>query len=408
MQRSEKVFFDGALGGQLAGRLERPSGPVRAYALFAHCFTCSKDVTAASRIARALAGQGIGVLRFDFTGLGGSDGAFENTNFSSNVADLIAAAAYLRKEHRAPALLIGHSWGGAACLVAAGEIPECVAVATLGAPFDPQHVENLFEDNIAEIHAEGSARVEIAGRQFSIKKSFLDDLDEQRTRERLAGLDKALLVMHSPIDEIVGVENARLIFEAAKHPKSFVAIDGASHLLPARRDAVFAASIISAWAARYVDEDLPELLPAQAEGAVVVRETKRGKFQQEVRVGAHIHMFADEPESSGGNDSGPDPYDFVLSGLGACTSMTLRMYADRKGLPLERVTVRLQHEKRYPDDAKDNGDGPKTKIDHIDRELTIEGDKLTPEERQRLVEIANRCPVHRTLEGRVEISTKST
>jgi len=410
--RSEKVMFAGALGEQLAARLDLPEGPPRAYALFAHCFTCSKDVFAATRISAALAELGIGVLRFDFTGLGASGGDFANTNFSSNVDDLVAAAAYLRANHAAPAILIGHSLGGAAVIAAAAEVGEAVAVATIGAPADPAHVAHHFAEARPEIEAAGEAEVAIAGRAFRIKKQFLDDIAAAKLDDALGRLGKALLVFHAPLDAIVGIENAAAIFQAARHPKSFVSLDGADHLLSRRVDAAFVARVLEAWASRYLGEgeDAPAAIagleaPAPRGEEVVVAETGAGKFAQAVAVGRH-RLRADEPKGSGGDDTGPGPYDYLLAGLGACTSMTLRMYAERKGWPLERVTVRLSHRKIHAEDCE-NCETKEGKIDRVDRAIEIAG-PLDEEQRARLLEIADKCPVHRTLESENLIVTELT
>ncbi|MEO0812887.1 MAG: alpha/beta fold hydrolase [Myxococcota bacterium] len=406
MNPSEKLTFPGANGAELAARLEHPARPVRGYALFAHCFTCSKDVVAASRISKALADQGFGVVRFDFTGLGNSQGDFAHTNFSSNVQDLLAAVRYMREHLEAPAIMIGHSLGGAATLMAAGDVPECRAVATIGAPHDPKHVEHLFSGSIDRIEEQGEAEVSIGGRAFKIQKQFIDDLRQHNVDERIGSLKRALLVFHSPVDELVSIDNARDIYLAAKHPKSFITLDQADHLLRNPADASYVASVLSAWAARYLDrDDRPDTLAPQENGTVVVRETDVGKFQQEIRVGAHVAMFSDEPESVGGNDTGPGPYDFLLAGLGACTSMTMRMYADHKKWPMERVTVSLRHEKKYVEDAT-QFDQP-TKIDHIYRRIKIEGSDLDEKQRARLLEIADRCPVHRTLHSPVVVNTEA-
>ena len=250
--QSERKDFPGADGQLLSARLDAPDGDIKAYALFAHCFTCTKDVFAASRIAQGLAGQGIAVLRFDFTGLGASEGDFANTNFSSNVQDLVAAADYMRAQLRAPTLIIGHSLGGAAVLAAAGDIPELKAVVTLGAPSDPSHVIRLFDEHLDTIHAEGEAVVQLAGRPFTIKRQFLLDAAEQNLNDKTAHLQRALLVMHSPQDRTVDISNALHIFTAAKHPKSFMSLDGADHLLTRKEDAEWAAGVIGAWSARYI------------------------------------------------------------------------------------------------------------------------------------------------------------
>jgi uncharacterized OsmC-like protein/pimeloyl-ACP methyl ester carboxylesterase len=398
---AERFDFVNAQGQRLAALLDTPAGEPRAYALFAHCFACGKDVHAARRIAEGLTGLGIGVLRFDFTGLGASEGEFANTTFSSNVADLVAAAGELSRARRAPAILIGHSLGGAAVLAAAASVPEARAVVTIAAPCDPGHVTNLFRDRLKEIGERGEVEVTLAGRPFRIRRAFIEDISEQNLKERIAQLRKALLVFHSPTDDVVGIENASRIFAAAKHPKSFVSLAGADHLLSRRSDAAYVANVIAAWAERYLD--LPGPRPGKAaEPGVVVRETRRGRFQQEVRIGAH-RLIADEPVDVGGIDSGPGPYDLLLAALGACTSMTLRLYAERKGLPLDRVTVRLSHDKVHAADCE-TCETKEGMIDRIERAITLAG-ALDDGERARLLEIADKCPVHRTLTSEIDIRT---
>jgi len=399
----ERFQFTGEGGHQLAAALDTPDGPVQAYALFAHCFTCGKDVLAAKRIATALAAKGIAVLRFDFTGLGTSEGEFANSTFSSNVADLVRAADHLRETRAAPSLLIGHSLGGAAILAAAGRIPEAKAVATIAAPSDPAHVTHLFKDKIEDIRTQGKVEVQLAGRPFHIKREFLDDIAEHNLMAQVAKLHKALLVMHSPTDDTVGIDNATNIFVAAKHPKSFVSLAGSDHLLSGRRDVAYVADVIAAWAGRYVE---PAAAPAASEAPrnVVVRETRNSKFQQTVTVGPH-NMLADEPVAAGGQDSGPGPYDFLLAGLGACTSMTMRLYADRKSLPLDRVTVALKHSKIYANDCAEC-ETREGMLDQIERVISIDG-ALDADQRQRLMEIADKCPVHRTLKSEIRIVTKT-
>ena len=395
------VSFPGAFGAMLAARLDAPAGTPLAFALFAHCFTCSKESKAAATISAALAEHGIAVLRFDFTGLGGSEGDFANTNFSSNVDDLVAAADFLRREHRAPALLVGHSLGGTAVLAAASRIPEAAAVATLGSPFEPAHVLGLIKESVGQIESEGDATVDIAGRGFHIKKHFLEDIRAQKIGGAVAQLGKALMVMHSPRDTIVNIDNASKIFLAAKHPKSFVSLDPADHLLTRREDAAYAGQLLAAWASRYVPS--PETLAAPQPGKVLVRETREGKFTNQIFVGAHV-VRADEPVASGGLDTGPSPYDLLCASLGACTSMTLRMYADLKGIPLERVSVELQHSKIYATDCAEC-ETREGRIDRIDRSIALEGN-LDAQQRQKLLEIADKCPVHRTLHSEVLIKTE--
>jgi putative redox protein len=400
--RSQKIEFPGSLGATLAARLDLPAGKPRAYALFAHCFPCSKDVFAASRIAATLAGHGIATLRFDFTGLGASEGEFANTHFSSNVDDLIAAADWLRRERAAPALLIGHSLGGAAVLAAAGRIPEAKAVATIGAPADADHVIHNFGASLATIEAEGEAEVSLAGRTFTIRKSFIDDLRTTRLRDQIAALKRALIIFHAPLDQTVGIDNASAIFTAARHPKSFISLDGADHLLTRREDAAFVADTLAAWANRLLPAlDQPQ--PA-ASGIVRVRETGNGKYQQDVLVDGH-HLLADEPASVGGDGTGPSPYDYLSAALGACTAMTLRMYADFKKFELGRVTVDVSHGKVHADDCADCGEGRTGKIDRFERVISVEGEP-SPELRDKLVEIAGKCPVHRTLEAEAVVVTR--
>ena len=397
----ERVEFAGSQGDQLAARLELPTSRPRGYSVFAHCFTCSKDLAAASRIAKALAAKGIAVLRFDFTGLGHSDGEFANTNFSSNVEDVRRAAAWLRTHHEAPSLLVGHSLGGAAVLAVAGSLPEVSAVATIGAPSDTAHLEHLFSSSIAEIEAAGSAEVSIAGRPFRVQKQFLDDIRGQQLAERIGKLDAALMVMHSPVDNIVGVEHAARIYEAARHPKSFLSLGHADHLLTDRADAEYVALVLAAWADRYLPGG-PEDATSATEG-VRVEETRTGKYTQLVRARTH-ELIGDEPTSFGGDDAGPTPYEFLMAALGTCTSMTLRMYATHKGWPLGPVKVDLNHDKIHARDCE-SCETTEGKIDRIVRTISLTGD-LTEEQRSRLIEIANRCPVHRTLESEIHVVTE--
>lgn len=400
---AERFDFHNDRGELLSALLDRPEGRPRAYALFAHCFTCGKDIHAAKRISAGLTALGIAVLRFDFTGLGSSEGEFANTTFSSNVSDLIAAARHMDRQGHGPALLIGHSLGGAAILAAAGQIPSARAVVTIAAPADPAHVTHLFSDRIDAIREAGELEVSLGGRPFRIKRAFLDDIESHKQTERIAHLRKALLIFHSPTDQVVGIDNATAIFVAAKHPKSFVSLAGADHLLSGKADAAYVANVISAWAERYLDMPVPkEAVEAEAAGGVTVTETGQGKFQQTVRAGRHT-IIADEPVAMGGLDTGLTPYDLLLAGLGACTSMTLRLYADQKGLPLERVSVALRHSRIHAADCE-TCETKEGKIDRIDRVLTITGD-LNSEQRKRLLEIADKCPVHRTLTSEIDIRT---
>lgn len=404
--QSERFDFPGADGQILAARLDRPLGATRAYALFAHCFTCGKDIFAATRISRALTKRGIAVLRFDFTGLGNSEGEFANAGFSSNIQDLLAAVEHLRTTAEAPELLIGHSLGGAAVLAAAPLVPEARAVATLGAPADPAHVRHNFDpDGLAAIERDGIGEVKIGGRPFNVSKRFLDDLEAHDLAKNIAELKKALLVCHAPMDRIVGIENAQSIFIAAKHPKSFLSLDDADHLLSREEDATYAALTIAAWAQRYLSAPSEERIPVTPiADKVVVRDTGLGGFQQAMALDRHI-MLADEPKSVGGMDTGPDPYELLLGALGACTSMTMRMYAKRKGWAFDDLSVTLAHEKVHATDCADceTVDG---KVDQITREIRVVAPDLTEEQTAKLFEMADKCPVHRTLHSEVKIRTR--
>jgi len=401
----QRIEFTNKQGVKLAARLDMPDLAPRGFALFAHCFTCSKDTKGAAYIAKALSEQGFGLLRFDFTGLGGSGGDFGNTSFSSNIEDLLAAAQWLRTNHQAPALMIGHSLGGAATLAAAPQVPECVAVATIGAPFDPEHVRHQFEKDLDLIEQQGKAQVSIAGRPFTISKAFIDDLSGQPQHDRIHELKRALLVMHAPDDKTVGVDNARRIFLAAQHPKSFVSLDDADHLLNREADARYAAQIMAAWASRYLPAAPAEPSAEQTvpSGLVRTRERGTGRFANTVSTADHT-LIADEPASVGGTNLGFTPYQLLQAALGACTAMTIRMVADRKKLPLEQVTVDCQHDKVHAFDCSGCEESPQ-KIDRIERHVSLAGD-LTEEQRQYLLGIADKCPVHRTLHSQdVEIIT---
>ena len=409
--RSERFDFTGAGGDRLAGRLELPRGEPTAYAVFAHCFTCGKDVRAAVHVARTLAELGIATLRFDFTGLGGSGGEFANTTFTSNVADLVAAAHELARTHAAPGLLIGHSLGGAATLAAAEQIPSAAAIVTVGAPFDTAHVLHLLKAGLPAIEEQGEAEVVIAGRSFRVRRELVRDLAAQDQARRIAALRRPLLVMHAPGDDVVGIESAAAIFQAAKHPKSFVSLDKADHLLSQPADAAYAARLLAAWASRYVGAmvgaeatEAPAVAEAAGEeGMVLVEETGRGRFQQRVTVGRRA-LLADEPEAAGGLGSGSGPYDLLLAGLGACSAMTARLYAERKGWPLERVSVRLSHGKIHARDCADCEARGDARVDEIRKAVVFRG-SLDAAQRARLLEIVDHCPVHRTLTSEVKVRT---
>ncbi len=398
---TSRFTFPGHDGQQLAARLDLPEGPHLATALFAHCFTCSKDIPAARRIAARLSSMGIAVLRFDFTGLGHSEGEFENTNFTTNVQDLVAASAELARRGMCPSLLVGHSLGGAAVLKAAPEMENIKAVVTLGAPFDPEHITKNFTDALPQIMRDGVAEVSLGGRPFRISNDFLQDIAKGKLTPAIAGLNAALLVLHAPRDASVSIDNASEIFLAAKHPKSFITLDGADHLLSRAADAEYAADVIATWAKRYIDLPSPAPPIGTPEGVMRVSEADPEGFLQDVQSGPH-HLLADEPAAYGGTNKGLTPYGFLSAGLGACTSMTIRMYARRKGWPLTHVSVDVTHDKVHGQDA---GTETKSKIDSFRRTITLQGD-LDESQRARLLEIANRCPVHQSLERSNHIETK--
>lgn len=396
-----KVEFQNNQGETLAGLLETPDSyqnddTEKRYAIFAHCFTCSKDVAAASRISRSLAAKGIAVFRFDFTGLGNSDGDFANTNFSSNVEDLLAAAKMLEEEYQAPSLLIGHSLGGAAVLNAAHHLPKVKAIATIGSPATADHVQHLFLEAVPELEEKGEARVRIGLREFNIKKQLLDDLNQNTSADHIGNLRRPLLIFHSPIDKIVSVDEAAKIYTAAKHPKSFISLDNADHLLSNREDSEYVGATLAAWAERYIGlskavAEIPVIARPEVNGSeVVVTELDR-KFLRGLYTKDH-EVISDEPTSYGGKNLGPSPYNLLLMSIGSCTSMTMRMYANRKKMALDDINVRLVYE-RLEDEER------------ITRYLSFKGD-ITTEQRQRLVEIADRCPVHRTLENNPVITSE--
>jgi len=401
--KTEKVHFENPRGDQLTGRLELPPDQhPHNFAIFAHCFTCTKNLIAVRQISDALAREGFGVLRFDFTGLGESSGDFSQTNFSGNVGDLEAASAFLEKQYQAPSLLVGHSLGGAAVLMAASNLPSVRAVATLGAPSEPQHVTHLLRSSLEEIQSEGRAKVQIGGQEFTIEKQFLDDLQAHKLPVVVKNLDRALLILHSPQDQIVEIKNAEEIYLSARHPKSFVSLDGADHLLSARSDALYAGKVIANWASRYVPLPKPEKV--KSDHQVVARLEQEDGYTTELKVGNH-YMIADEPVDFGGNDFGPSPYELVSAGLSACTSMTLQMYARRKGWPLEAAETHTSYSKEHAVDCADCETSSKSKIDTFRREIRLVG-PLDAGQKNRLMEIADRCPVHRTLDSVTEIITK--
>ena len=398
----DKVTFQNKEGQQLTGRLDLPADQhPHNYAIFAHCFTCNKNLGAVRNISQALANEGFGVLRFDFTGLGESDGDFEDTNFSGNVEDLIAAANFLKEKYKAPSLLVGHSLGGAAVIFAATHLASIKAVATIGAPSNPKHVQHLLKSSISEIEEKGVAEVNLSGRNFTIKKQFLDDLHTKSLQEAVKEFNKALLVMHSPQDQTVGIKNAEEIYLAAKHPKSFVSLDGADHLLMNKKDSYYTGRVVAGWAYRYVD--MPEEPKIKTKHQVVASLDHTDNFTTQMKVGSH-YFIADEPESFGGNDFGPTPYDLVSAGLSACTAMTIQMYAKRKKWEVDNVEVHTSYEKIHKEDC-DNCEDSMAKIDTFHRAIRFNGN-LNNKQTEKLLEIADKCPVHKTLHSETQIITQ--
>lgn len=400
--QSLKVEFQNESGHRLAGILDMPLAEVQAYALFAHCFTCSKNLKAATNISRALTAAGIAVLRFDFTGLGQSEGEFADTNFSSNVADLLAAAGFLAGNYEAPAILVGHSLGGTAVLQAAAAIPSAVAVATIGSPSEPTHVAHMFGDARSDLEEKGEAEVTLGGRPFTVRQQFLDDLGKHKLPQTIGTLRKALLIMHAPLDDVVDIDNASALFVAAKHPKSFVSLDDADHLLSSNEDSLYAGSVLAAWASRYLpsSDARPDLA---ADDGEVVAQTLSDGFRTEVLAGKH-RLVADEPASVGGTNLGPSPYDLLSAALAACTTMTLKMYASHKKLKMRSVTVRVTNGRMHAEDCEDC-ESDSGQIHQFRRRISFDGD-LSEQEVARMLEIADRCPVHKTLHNEIKIRTQ--
>jgi len=398
----QKVNFQNKEAQTLAGRLEMPANQKpHNFAIFAHCFTCNKNLSAVKNISSALVAAGFGVLRFDFTGLGESDGDFENTNFSGNVEDLIAAAKYLEENYQAPSLLVGHSLGGTAVIIAANALPNVKAVVTVGAPSDPAHVKHLFGDSIDAIKSEGKATVNLSGRPFTIKKHFLEDLENQSLAKVVKNFGKALLVLHSPQDSLVEIKNAEEIYAAARHPKSFVSLDGADHLLTRKEDSIYVGEVIAGWASRYVT--IPKSSKVDTKHDAVASLDGNQQFTTQMKVGNH-YMLADEPEHVGGSDFGPNPYEFVAAGLSACTAMTIQMYARRKGWIIDNVEVHTSYGKEHAVDCE-HCDDDSAKIDTFHREIKFDSN-LDEKQIKRVLQIADKCPVHKTLHSETQIITK--
>ncbi|WP_190809141.1 bifunctional alpha/beta hydrolase/OsmC family protein [Flagellimonas sp. S3867] len=400
----QKITFQNEQGQTLVGRLELPADShPHNFAVFAHCFTCNKNLLAVKNISKGLTANGFGVLRFDFTGLGESEGDFADTNFSGNVEDLVAAAQFLEKNYMAPTLIVGHSLGGSASIFAASEIPSIKAVATVGAPSNPVHVKHLLKSGIEEIQSEGKAVVNLSGRDFTIKKQFLDDLETKSLPETAKALRKPLLIMHSPQDDTVGIKNAEEIYISAHHPKSFVSLDGADHLLSKKEDSIYVGEVISGWAKRYLNPDIKKDTRLKTKHQVVASLDGADGFTTQMKVGNH-YMIADEPENYGGNDFGPSPYELVSASLSACTVMTIQMYTKRKGWVVDNVEVHTSYSKSHMEDCE-NCEIDSAKIDTFHREIRLTGN-LDEKQKARIMQIADKCPVHKTLHSQTQVVTK--
>ncbi len=401
--KSKKINFTNAEGQSLSAIMDWPADQQpHNYAIFAHCFTCSKNLNAVRNISRTLASKGFAVLSFDFTGLGQSEGEFADTNFSANISDLLAAADFLTESYKAPTLLVGHSLGGAAIVKAAASIKSVKALVTIGTPSEATHVKHLFSDIEEEISDKGEAKVDLGGRPFTIKKQFLDDLEKQSVSDVLSDLRQSILILHSPQDSIVGIDNAAELYLAAHHPKSFVSLDGADHLLSSKSDSMYVGEVITSWAARYLKIEPVDTVDTEHQTVAVVGNKASG-YTTFVKAGKHF-LTADEPEDVGGSDLGPSPYELLSSSLATCTAMTLRMYANRKDLPIEQIKVHVNHSKKHCADC-DDVENPGARIDHFERLVELDGD-LDEQQLKRLLEIADKCPVHKTLEGKIRIETK--
>ncbi len=398
----KKETFENKDGEKISAVLDLPvDQKPHNYAVFAHCFTCSKNLSAVKNISRALTSNGFGVLRFDFTGLGESEGDFSDTNFSSNVDDLINVTEQFGKKYAAPTLLIGHSLGGAAAIVAANSLPEIKAVATIAAPSNTEHVKKLLTSDIDEIKTKGEATVNLSGRKFKIKKQFIDDLDNNNIQKIVKKWGKSLLIFHSPLDEIVGIDNASEIFTAAKHPKSYISLHDADHLLSEPKDSLYVGETISMWASGYLDIPVPD---KQKSNMQVVASLGEDKYTTQVQAGKHS-FTADEPEKRGGNDYGPNPYDLLASAVATCKAMTMKMYAERKKWDLKEVDVHVTHSKDHAEDCNKCEDSSDAMIDKFDVLIDLEGD-LNDTQRERLLEISAKCPVHRSLQNDIEFHSE--
>lgn len=416
--KSTKTHFKGARGQKLAAQLDLPvDGQATSVALFAHCFTCGKDLIAAKNISRALTAEGFGVLRFDFTGIGQSEGSFEDSSFSQDVDDIVFLVEELAKQELKVELLIGHSLGGAAVVQAVSRLPKIKALVTIGAPASPSHVTHLFESAIDEIKEEGAAKVMLAGRPFKVGKKLLDDLQEQKIVGCLKNFEGAYLNLHAPEDAYVSIDNATALFKMAHHPKSYISLDGMDHLLSNPKDSLRVGKLVATWVDSFIFGDIElaknnsdteheafqKINPHNDQVAALL--PKDDAYTTLIKMGDTHRLISDEPTSLGGNDLGPTPYELLSAGLASCTAITIKMYAQRKEWPLEDVHVYIEHSKiDAPEEHK--AAAQNRKIDHFKRIIKLDGPDLDDDQKARLLDIANKCPVHRTLHMPVVTSTE--
>ena len=399
-----RLEIENRKGLKLQAYLELPANQKpNHFAIFAHCFSCNSNFNAVKNISRSLSNHGFGVLRFDFTGLGRSEGEFAESHFSANVDDLIDVAQYLEKNYKAASLLVGHSLGGAAVIVAASKLESIKAVATVGAPATVNHVTHLFSHAIDEVADKGEVEVKIGGRPFKINQDFVNDFSKTDLPEITKKLRKPILVMHAPFDSVVGIENAHQIYHNAIHPKSFISLDDADHLLTRSTDSVYVGNMIGAWVDKYFPSEENNMIYTKGEQLVGHLNLVEDNFTTSIQTKKHS-FIADEPASIGGNDFGPSPYDYLSAGLAACTVMTLKMYAERKKWDLQEVFVYITYSKKHSDDLEIDVEKP-TRFDHLQKKLKFIGD-LDEKQTQRLKEIASKCPVHKTLHSETQVITK--
>lgn len=402
--KRERLKIQNRKGITLNANLELPANQKpNYYAIFAHCFTCSSSLNAVRNVSRALTQNGFAVLRFDFTGLGRSEGEFADSHFSANIDDLLDVHAYMAEHYQAPSLLVGHSLGGAAVLVAASKIDDIKAVATIAAPASVSHVKRLFSHQFEEAGEKGNVEVNIGGRPFMINQDFVKEFDNTDLPLIVKNLRKPLLIMHSPFDKTVGIENAEQLYKRAFHPKSFITLDHADHLLSQETDSLYAGEMIGTWAKRYFPKVENKMLSTEGEQLVGHLNIIEDNFTTSIQTKNHT-FIADEPISFGGNDFGPSPYEYLNAGLAACTVMTLKLYAERKQWDLREVFAYISHSRKHSEDLGVDLEKP-TRLDFISKKLKFVGN-LSEEQKERLKEIASRCPVHKTLASEVIFQTE--